>query len=392
MRSSSELPAPDARALAHSERLAGLIRDEIEAGGGAIPFARFMELCLYAPGLGYYSAGQRKFGAGGDFVTAPELSPLFGRCLAHACAAVLDATGGDILEFGAGSGRLALDLLAELDALGSLPGRYLILERSAELRARQQALLRAQAPALCGRIAWLDALPAAGFHGVMFGNEVLDAMAVERFRWNGRAAERYWVTVTDGAFAWERRAVTEPEIAAQLARIAATCGLAPGYESEFSSSLAPWLASVAERLQRGMLLLIDYGYPRCEYYHAQRSSGTLLCHYRQRAHADPLLWPGLQDITAHVDFTAVAEAAAAAGLEVSGYATQAHFLIDCGLDRLLQAALPTLDDVAYLRLVQQAKTLILPGEMGERFQCMSLTRGLSAAVPGFRGQDLRHRL
>jgi len=392
MHTASELPVPDAHERAHSKVLAGLIRQEIEAAAGAIPFSRFMELCLYAPGLGYYSAGLRKFGAGGDFVTAPELTSLFGRCLAQSCAAVLAETGGDILEFGAGSGRLAVDLLGELGSQGQLPERYYILERSAGLKARQQALLRAQVPQLHERVVWLERLPAPGFRGVMLGNEVLDAMAVERFRWTGQGAELFYVTGAGDGFAWRQRPVTDAELASAIARIASECALAAGYESELNTSLTPWLHSVSERLACGLLLLIDYGYPRREYYHAQRSSGTLLCHYRQRAHADPLLWPGLQDITAHVDFTAVAEAAFEAGLDVCGYTTQAHFLLDSGLDRLLQAAMADSDDVAYLRLAQQAKTLILPGEMGERFHCIGLTRNLDIEVPGFRGQDFRHRL
>ena len=392
MDSISELPAPDERECAHSDRLAGLIRQAIAASGGAIPFSRFMELCLYAPGLGYYSAGLSKFGAGGDFITAPELSSLFGRCLARSCAAVLAATGGDILEFGAGSGRLALDLLGELETLGRLPERYCILERSAELRARQQELLSVEVPQLCERISWLDVLPETGFRGVMLGNEVLDAMAVERFRWSGQGAQLFYVTDTAVGFAWQLRPGADPDLASTIAGIADECDLGEGYESELNAGLSPWLRGVAERLERGLLLLIDYGYPRREYYHAQRTGGTLLCHYRQRAHADPLRWPGLQDITAHVDFTAVAGAAAAVGLDVCGYTTQAHFLIDCGLDRLLQEAMNRNDELSYLRLVQQAKTLILPGEMGERFQCIGLARELDIGVPGFRGQDLRRRL
>jgi len=215
---------------------------------------------------------------------------------------------------------------------------------------------------------------------------------VERFRWTGQGAELFYVTGAGDGFAWRQRPVTDAELASAIARIASECALAAGYESELNTSLTPWLHSVSERLACGLLLLIDYGYPRREYYHAQRSSGTLLCHYRQRAHADPLLWPGLQDITAHVDFTAIAEAAFEAGLDVCGYTTQAHFLLDSGLDRLLQAAMADSDDVAYLRLAQQAKTLILPGEMGERFHCIGLTRNLDIEVPGFRGQDFRHRL
>jgi len=392
MDSVSELPAPDAHERAQSEQLSGLIGQEIAAAGGAIPFSRFMERCLYAPGLGYYSAGRRKFGSGGDFVTAPELSALFGRCLARTCAAVLAATGGDILEFGAGSGRLAVDLLGELEAMRRLPVRYCILERSADLRMRQQQLLREKLPHLYERVVWLERLPASGFRGVMLGNELLDAMAVERFRWHGRDAQLFYVAGASDGFAWQLRRVTDPDLAAAIARVAGECELAQDYESELNTGLQPWLHSVAERLERGLLLLIDYGYPRREYYHPQRVSGTLLCHYRQRVHADPLLWPGLQDITAHVDFTAVAEAAVSAGLDVSGYTTQAHFLLDCGLDRLLQAVMAEADHVTGLRWSQQAKTLILPGEMGERYQCIALARGLDIGVPGFRGQDFRRRL
>jgi len=392
MQARLDLPQPASDAAALSESLRGLIAGEIEAAGGAIPFSRYMELCLYAPGLGYYSAGQRKFGAGGDFVTAPEVSPLFGRSLARCCAAALQQTaGGDVLEFGAGSGRLAVDLLGELDGLGCLPQRYFILERSADLQQRQQQLLRHELPQLLERVVWLERLPPAGFRGVMLANEVLDAMAVERFRWQGTAASQFFVVQDNTGFKWLERAAETPGLLAAIDVLAGTCGLPAGYVSEINLSLGPWVRSVAGRLEGGLLLLVDYGYERNEYYHPQRSSGTLMCHYRQRAHADPFLWPGLQDITAHVDFTAVAEAATAAGLAVSGYTTQAWCLLDCGLDGLLQAAGPT-DSTAYLQLAQQAKTLILPGEMGERFKCMALTRGIEPALPGFRLQDFRHRL
>jgi SAM-dependent MidA family methyltransferase len=359
--------------------------------GGSIPFARYMELCLYAPGLGYYSAGQRKFGAGGDFVTAPEISPLFGRCLANTCRAVLESLrGGDILEFGAGSGQLAIDLLGELQRSGCLPGRYLILERSAELRQRQHQALQQQLPRLLDRVLWIDALPDAGFRGVMLANEVLDAMAVERFQWDGNAVGLFHVSREGDAFQWCLQAPAD-ETRVAIESLASMCQLQPGYISEFNVALAAWLQSVAASLEQGAMLLIDYGYPRHEYYHPEHSSGTLMCHYRQRAHDDPFLWPGLQDITAHVDFTAVAEAALAADLEVSGYTTQACFLLDSGLDNLLQQAGPT-DSVHYMQLAQQAKTLMLPGEMGERFKCIGLTRGLRTAVPGFRMQDYRNRL
>jgi len=387
----SDLPAPSQQALELSAELSGIIRREIEIAGGSIPFSRYMELCLYTPGLGYYSAGQRKFGSGGDFVTAPEISPLFGRCLANSCKDVLDSLqGGDILEFGAGSGQLAIDVLGELERQACLPGRYLILERSAELRQRQQQAIQKKLPQLLDRVTWIDALPTAGFRGVMLANEVLDAMAVERFQWDGKAANLFHVSAEGDAFQWHLQE-SQDDATAAVASLVSMCQLQPGYISEANILLSAWLQSVAAVLEQGVMLLLDYGYPRHEYYHPQRSSGTLMCHYRQRTHDDPFLWPGLQDITAHVDFTAVAEAALAADLEVSGYTTQTYFLLDCGLDDLLQQAGPT-DSTHYIALAQQAKTLILPGEMGERFKCIGLTRGMTTAVPGFRLQDYRNRL
>jgi len=387
----TDLPAPSQQALELSVELSTVIRTEINSAGGSIPFSRYMELCLYTPGLGYYSAGQRKFGSGGDFVTAPEISPLFGRCLAKSCSVVLESLqGGDILEFGAGSGQLAIDVLGELERQACLPGRYLILERSAELRQRQQQAIQKKLPQLLDRVAWIDALPTAGFRGVMLANEVLDAMAVERFQWDGKAASLFHVSGEGDAFQWHLQE-SQDDATAAVASLVSMCQLQPGYISEANILLSAWLQSVAAVLEQGVMLLLDYGYPRHEYYHPQRSSGTLMCHYRQRTHDDPFLWPGLQDITAHVDFTAVAEAALAADLEVSGYTTQTYFLLDGGLDELLQQAGPT-DSARYIGLAQQAKTLILPGEMGERFKCIGLTRGMTTAVPGFRMQDYRNRL
>jgi SAM-dependent MidA family methyltransferase len=388
----SALPTPSAAELELSAGLARLVQQEIKAAGGSIPFSRFMELCLYAPGLGYYSAGQRKFGAGGDFVTAPEISPVFGRCLARSCGEVLESQGGgDILEFGAGSGQLAVDLLGELEVMHCLPANYFILERSAELRERQQQTVREQLPHLFEVLKWIDTLPAPGFRGVMLANEVLDAMSVERFQWNGNAAELFHVCSEDDGFCWQLQGVRSDAATAAVNADLEGCKLDAGYISEVNTSLAPWLQSIAERLQQGLILLIDYGYPKHEYFHPQHSNGTLMCHYRHHAHDDPLLWPGLQDITAHVNFTAVAEAAVAADLEVAGYTTQVYFLLDCGLEDFLQQAGPA-TSVDYLKAAQQAKTLILPGEMGERFKCIGLTRGMDTPVPGFRLQDQRERL
>jgi SAM-dependent MidA family methyltransferase len=387
----TDLPAPPAEALALSAQLSAHIRREIAAARGSIPFSRFMALCLYRPGLGYYSAGARKFGAAGDFVTAPEISPLFGRCLAQTCCAVLRETGGDLLEFGAGSGRLAVDLLTELERRDALPRRYLILETGAELRERQRQTLERELPRLCKRVRWLDALPEAGFRGVVLANEVLDAMPVERFRWTGEVVERFLVCCDGDGFAWSAEPSAEADLVAAVARLHRDCNLPPGFVSEFNPALESWVRSIAGILDRGLLLLADYGYPRHEYYHLQRSAGTLMCHYRQRAHTDPLRWPGLQDITAHVDFTAVAEAGVAAGMTLAGYTTQSWFLLDCGLEEFLQEAGPS-DTVTYMKLAQQAKTLILPGEMGERFKLIGLARGVDGPLPGFRTQDLRHRL
>jgi SAM-dependent MidA family methyltransferase len=388
----NDLPAPAADELAHSAELAGLIHREIAAAGGSIPFSQFMERCLYAPGLGYYSAGRRKFGAGGDFVTAPEISPLFGRCLAKSCAAVLASLGGgDILEFGAGSGQLAIDLLTGLESMECLPDRYLVLERSADLKVRQQQAIARQLPQLLDRVSWIDELPATGFRGVMLANEVLDAMSVERFQWDGESAELFHVCSEADGFAWQLQTGKVNEATTRIGAWVSGSDLCAGYVSEFNTSVQPWLRSVADSLDQGLVLLIDYGYPQHEYFHPQRSSGTLMCHYRHYAHADPLLWPGLQDITAHVDFTAVAEAAVAADLEVAGYTTQTWFLLDCGLEEYLLQSGAT-DTTDYMKAAQQAKTLILPGEMGERFKCIGLTRGIDIPVPGFRLQDQRERL
>ena len=273
-----------------------------------------------------------------------------------------------------------------------LPGHYYILERSASLKQRQQELLQAHLPQLAERIVWIDRLPGAGFRGVMLANEVLDAMAVERFRWSGSAPEWFAVAAAgDEGFEWCTRAAAAGPGQVTIEALAAECDMAAGFVSEINPGLQPWIQAVADVLECGLLLLIDYGYPRHEYYHAQRSAGTLMCHYQHRAHDNPLLWPGLQDITAHVDFTAVAEAAVAADLAVSAYTTQAWFLLDAGLDDFLQQAGPS-GTVEYMQQAQQAKTLILPGEMGERFKCIALTREYEQAIPGFRMQDMRSRL
>jgi len=371
----------------HAAAVATHLREQIATAGGALPFDRFMELALYAPGLGYYVAGSRKFGAEGDFITAPVISPLFGRALARQCAQVLAETGGDILEFGAGTGTMAADILQQLAADDRLPERYLILELSPELRARQQDTLRARLGGLAERVQWLDGLP-DGFCGVMLGNEVLDAMPVQRFRLTADGVEEAFVSTDGEGFAGQWR----PAVSAGLAEaVAGLRGALPaGYVSEINLRLWPWMSAVASALQRGALLLIDYGYSGAEYYHPERDSGTLICHFRHRAHDNPLILPGLQDITANVDFSAVARAGQAAGLTLAGYSTQAHFLLGCGLDELLTEGDP--GDPAYLGQLQGIKQLTLPSAMGERFKAIGFSRGLDMALRGFAMRDLRDRL
>ncbi len=387
-----ELPAPTDAALAHSRRVAAFIAEEIRAAGGWIDFAQFMDLCLYAPGLGYYSAGSAKFGPSGDFVTAPEISPLFARCLARACLPYLSgAADRVIVEVGAGTGRLAADLLDALAALGLRRVRYLVLEVSADLRERQRATLQQRSAQVLERVQWLDTLPADPVDGIFIANEVADALPVSRFSVGADGVLAQGVMATGEGFGW----AAQPAPAALARAVGAIeagldARLARGYCSEVSLRLPPWIAALGAALREGILLVCDYGMSRREYYHPQRSAGTLTCHYRHRAHADPFLYPGLQDITAWVDFTALAEAGVACGLAIAGYATQAHFLMDAGLQAELAAASDA-RGAPDLRLVQQAKTLLLPGEMGERFKVMALARG-AGAMPGFGIRDLRHLL
>jgi len=370
----------------HSAALSTLIRDAISEAGGVISFSRFMELALYQPGLGYYAGGRQKFGSAGDFVTAPELGHVFARCLARQCQQILSDTRGDILEAGAGSGALAADLLLELERLDCLPARYRILELSHELRARQAETLRARAPHLLARVMWMDALPEPGFRGVVLGNELLDAMPVDRFRVHGTHVVRLGVGVEDDHFVWREL----PADSALVERVSAL-HLADDYESEIGLAAEGWVRSVADVLEHGVLLLIDYGFPRSEFYHPDRSSGTLMCHYRHHAHPDPLRLVGLQDITAHVDFSAMAAAARDAGMELFGYASQALFLIGCGLDEVAGDLFGDNPRVQ-LEVSNEIKKLTLPHEMGELFKVIAFGRGAVEALRGFALQDRRARL
>lgn len=382
------LPAPSPDAAAHSARVSAFVRAEIQRAGGWIPFSRYMELVLHAPGLGYYAAGNVKFGPTGDFITAPEMTPLFGRTLARCFAPVLACLGktSDLLELGAGSGRLAVDLLTELARLGALPTRYLILEPSAELVKRQQQLIAPLPLALAGRVTWLDRLPDA-LTGIVFGNEVLDALPVHLLsRRNGVFLER-GVVVTPEGFAWEDRPCNDEALVTQ----AAALDLPEGYLIELHRAADALVRTLAQRLRMGMLLFIDYGFGRSEYYHPQRAQGTLMGHYRHHAHADPFLWPGLSDLTAHVDFTTIAEAGRAGGLELAGYTSQAAFLLACGITDLL-ADIPATDTLRYAPEAQAVGRMLSPAEMGELFKVIALTRGLDCTVPGFGLRDGRHRL
>jgi SAM-dependent MidA family methyltransferase len=382
------LPQPDLEAQAHSEKLIALIRDEIAASGGHISFARYMELALFAPGLGYYAAGSRKFGQQGDFVTAPEISALFSRTLARQVAAVLvHIADGEILEVGGGSGVMAADILAELEALDALPSRYAILELSAELQQRQRDTLAARVPHLLSRVHWLTHLPAAGFRGVVLANELLDALPVQCFCVEQDAVRERVVGWDGQRFQWQ---TVEPGSAAlKEALTAVAADLPVGYCSEINLAASAWVSSIAALLESGVLLLIDYGFPRHEYYHPQRSTGTLMCHYRHRAHDDPFVYPGLQDITTHVDFTAIAEAAHAAGLQVCGYNTQGLFLLANGITELAEQAD---NERERIQQVQQLRTLTMPTEMGEQFKVMALCRDYQQPLQGFSLQDLRHHL
>jgi SAM-dependent MidA family methyltransferase len=369
----------------HEARLLAHIRAALAAAGGWLPFSRYMELALYAPGLGYYAAGAHKLGAGGDFVTAPELSPVFGRCLASQAGDVLAALGGgDLLEIGAGSGALAVEMLAELERQGRAPGRYRILETSADLRQRQRQAIAHLPHGLAARVDWLERIPQQPLRGVLVANEVLDALPVERFRIGAAGVEALGVGLAGERFAWLARPA-DAALAGAVAALGVEFG--EGYEGELCPLLAPWLASITAPLEAGVVLLLDYGCARADYYHPSRAGGTFACYHRQRRHDDPFVNVGLQDLTAWVDYTRVAEAALAAGLEVAGFTTQAHFLLGNGFERHLAALRATLPAEREPLAAQAALRLVLPTAMGESFKCMALARNHDAPLAGFALRD-----
>jgi SAM-dependent MidA family methyltransferase len=376
----------------HCARMHLLLVERIAAADGWLSFERFMDMALYEPGLGYYSAGARKLGVGGDFITAPEMSRLFGACLARQCAEILRTLGGgSILEIGAGSGRLAADILLGLETLGALPERYSILDISADLRERQRRHFEQHAPHLQERVRWLDGPPEESFDGVILANEVLDALPVTRFRWSAAGIDELGVVLDNGRFAWEPRPAS-PAVTAACRRLHAAAGAwDDGYVSEYCPRLPAWTHGVTRALRAGAALWFDYGLPRSQYYLPERHEGTLLCHFRHRAHGDPFLYPGLQDITAWVDYTSLAEASRAAGFSLAGFTTQSYFLAGLKVDEEMRA-IAGADANHFARLANEARQLMLPGEMGERFKAMAWLRGVDAPLSGFALQDLRHTL
>lgn len=381
-----KLPEADVHAIGISKKLTCLIHDKMQAQGGSLDFAQFMQLALYAPGLGYYTAGATKFGAAGDFITAPEISSLFGQSLARQVAQVLRQVGGNVYEAGAGSGALAATLLNALLALGCLPEHYYIFEVSADLRERQAQCLAQIAPDLAARVVWLEQWPDSMI-GCVIGNEVLDAMPVQVLHWRSDGIFQRHVKYNEQGFFWHDVALAEGE----LRCLAEQIDVSPDYISEIALIAQSWLRSLAERMQHGAVLLIDYGFGEREYYHPQRNEGTLMCHYRHMAHTDPFYMPGLQDITTHVDFTAMTVVAQQAGLKLAGFTTQAFFLANCGITDLL-ALTPAEDTVRYLPQVAAVQKLMSPAEMGELFKVIAYTRGIDSPLIGFAMGDQRRRL
>jgi SAM-dependent MidA family methyltransferase len=336
---------------------------------GPLSFAQYMQQALYAPGLGYYSAGSQKFGAKGDFITAPEISPLFANCVAVQIAQVFEKLSQtNILEFGAGTGVLAADILQALEKSNQLPESYYIVELSADLQQRQRALLQERVPHLLDKVIWLSTLDNIKLSGVIIANEVLDAMPVHKFKWEQQQLKEFFVDWQHDKFVWLLDAPCA-ELQNYIHQL--NIHFDDEYESEANLLLKAWLASVAEILTQGAILLIDYGFPREEYYHPQRHMGTLMCHYQHRAHDDPLILTGSQDITAHVDFTAVAQAAVESNLKVCGFTTQANFLLNCGITDMID---PNTTAEQQWQMSQQIKKLLLPSEMGELFKVMALTK------------------
>jgi SAM-dependent MidA family methyltransferase len=379
-----ELPLPDAAAIAHSARLVDAIAARIEDRGGVIGFDEYMQMALYEPGLGYYSAAAAKFGAPGDFVTAPEISPLFGFCLARQAAAVIaQGCSARILEFGAGSGKLCAQILSTLPTLE----HYQILDLSADLKQRQQSYLRAELSAeLFHKVEWLSSLPQE-FDGIVLANEVLDAMPVHILSKKGEWLERC-IGYDGQGFTWQ--SITPKQTVTDSIRsIEARLGdFAEGYQSELNLNYGPWLKALAQSCKRALVLIIDYGYEQDQYYHPSRARGTLTCHYQHRVHTDPLVYPGLQDITAFVDFDACADAAETNGFVLSGLVTQGRFLLANGLLEEAQRWAQGNDSLLQLALSQQVGTLSLPQEMGDKFKVLAMQKNMTLELPAMQRRGI----
>jgi SAM-dependent MidA family methyltransferase len=397
-RQTDSLPAPGAEALAQSEALIDAIRERIDAAGGWLPFDRYMDLALYAPGLGYYSGGAMKFGKraedGSDFVTAPELSPLFATTLARPVAQALAQSGTrQLMEFGAGTGKLAAGLLNALASLEVEFDSYAIVDLSGELRARQHETIFAQAPKWAAKVRWLDTLPDA-FEGVVIGNEVLDAMPVRLVVRKLGAWHERGVVWLNGRFAFDDRPIA---LDASLELIDTAIDEANDdepfaeYLTETHEAAHGFTKTVCTMLTRGAAFFIDYGFPRREFYHAQRATGTLMCHYRHRAHADPFLYPGLQDLTAHVEFTGIAEAGVETGADLLGFSSQARFLMNAGITDVLDQLDPS-DVTRFLPAANAVQKLLSEAEMGELFKVIAFSRGIPGMIDAFATGDRTHSL
>ncbi len=395
-KASDTFPQPSAEAITHSNKVKEWIIAAIESAGGKISFADYMNLALYAPGLGYYSAGLKKFGRLGDFITAPEISPLFSQCLAIQCHHIMQQSGlNTLLEMGAGSGIMAIDIMQELERQDSLPEQYLILELSADLRDRQQKAIEDKIPHLASRFNWLDQLPASPFNGIVIANELLDALPVHLLRLSGtQSFERFVVLDKKQQFIWQDQSIEEPRlnvIANEIRDIHLSIQALndkPGrdYITEVNLLAMDWIGSIADIMEQGAILLVDYGYTAREYYHPQRFMGTLMCHYQHHRHDDPFYLPGMQDITAHVNFSHIARSAEAAGLTLYGFTTQAHFLMAGGLVELTRDLDPD-DVVHFTETARQIKMLTLPEKMGELFKVILLAKGKPLSLPAFQFQD-----
>ncbi|RDH82971.1 MAG: SAM-dependent methyltransferase [endosymbiont of Galathealinum brachiosum] len=385
-----DLPEPTDDEIEQSRKLNEIIKQSVADAGGWIDFDQYMQLALYAPGLGYYSGGVQKFGEQGDFITSPEVSPLFAQTLANPVSMVLEKmTDAKIIEFGAGSGKLAADILLALQKKNELPEEYLIIELSAELQQRQKETIQQIVPDLYSRVSWLSFLPEKPVNAVVIANEVLDAMPVKRFSIKDKTVQLLGVDV----FQQELR-LSYKDAGKKITDSIDLLNIeSPGhtYTSEINLNIEPWIKSISQCINRGAVYLIDYGYPRSEYYSEERHMGTFMGYYRHRSIDEPLWYPGLQDLTAFVDFTSVAEAAIENDFDVDGFTSQGNFLINAGLANIVEKTRAD-SEIKKLQIVQQMKTLSLPGEMGERFKVIGLSKGLEENIPGFEVRDFRYRL